>query len=177
MTDTSADGMAALAGEAPPKKGGMLSTVLAIVVLTAVAAGGGSVVGSMIGGKAEAPQPAPTTAPAAKTEAGSELAAGKNAGDPVKLVALQPVITNVYAPAKTRLRLQASIVIRGKEVKEPEVLAAQVEADTLAFLRTVQLAQIEGARGLLHLHEDLKERAILRSPAIVDYIIQSLVAE
>ena len=57
------------------------------------------------------------------------------------------------------------------------MLAAEIEADTMAFLRTVQLAQIEGSRGLLHLRDDLRERAKLRSPAVVDYLIRSMVAE
>ena len=57
------------------------------------------------------------------------------------------------------------------------MLAAQIEADTLVFLRSVQLSQVEGTRGLMHLREDLRQRAKLRSPAVVDYLIQTMIAE
>ena len=75
------------------------------------------------------------------------------------------------------MRVEASIVVDPTKVEDQTVLAAAISADTLAFLRSLELAQIEGARGLLHLREDLKERAQLRSPAVDDYIIQSLIAQ
>ena len=75
------------------------------------------------------------------------------------------------------LRIEASLVVKQDGTVNAEVLAAEIEADTLAFLRSVQLAQVEGSRGLLHLRDDLRERAKLRSPAVVDYLIRTMVAE
>ena len=75
------------------------------------------------------------------------------------------------------LRVEAALVYRDDGSADPEVLAAQIEADTLAFLRSVQLSQVEGTRGLMHLREDLRQRAKLRSPAVVDYLIQTMIAE
>ncbi|WP_102958751.1 flagellar basal body-associated FliL family protein [Mangrovicella endophytica] len=185
MTDVNADILAALAG--PPKKQSPMPTIIAVVVLTVIAAGGGALMGKMLGSQtAEAPAAAADAKPAGEgAETAAEPAKAKTdayGGDPEKgplvILPLQPVITNVYAPNNTYLRLRASVVIRSKETEEsPELLAQQIQSDAVVFLRTVQLAQIEGARGLLHLKEDLTERAKMRSPAVVDYIIQELVAE
>lgn len=186
MTDLSADALAAIAadGDGEPKKpkNKMLPTIIAVVVLTLVAVGAGAGMGMLLGGTKPAPEPAPAETAKAVEGEGAEtpdvatVDAGTEA-NPTVLVKLPAVLTNIATPPKTLLRVEAAIVIRSKDVENVDVLAAQIQADTLSFLRTVDLAQIEGARGLLHLREDLKERAQLRSPAIVDYLIQSMVAQ
>ena len=125
----------------------------------------------------------PTAAPTAEAHAAAEAAPTENpaaygAGTgPLTLVPMEPVVTNIASPPATIIRVEASLVVRTEEAGDPAILAAQIGADTLAFARSVELAQIEGARGLLHLREDLKERAMLRSPAVVDYVIHSLIAQ
>ena len=58
------------------------------------------------------------------------------------------------------------------------MLAAQIAEDIVAYLRTVSLAQIEGASGFQHLREDLNDRVRVRSGGKVrDLVIQSLVVE
>jgi flagellar FliL protein len=48
----------------------------------------------------------------------------------------------------------------------------------MAFLRTVPLAQIEGANGFQHLREDLNDRVRARSGGNVrELIIQSMIVE
>ena len=94
-----------------------------------------------------------------------------------QIVKLEPVVTNVSSPADVLIRVEASIVLDPEKAQDLPVLAAQIQSDTLTFLRTVDLAQVEGSRGLLHLREDLRERAQLRSPAVSDYLIQSLIAQ
>ncbi|MCQ8780922.1 flagellar basal body-associated FliL family protein [Mangrovibrevibacter kandeliae] len=198
MTDTSADGLDALnaiLNENKPKKSGLMATILPVAILTVIGCAGGAAIGMLLASPAPT-EPVAAAAPAtpgaaASAEAGAE-AHGKAAAPeahldmyggnveevgPAVLLPLPPVITNLYAPADVWLRLQAAVVIRQKQVEEPELLATQIQADTLAFLRTVQLAQIEGGRGLLHLKEDLEERAKLRSPAVLDYVIQTMVTE
>ena len=158
-----------------PKKEKLLPTLAAVGLLTLVAIAGGAGVGLLIGGGSAPDTPVAATAPTA----GDPAAAGKTseAASPSQIVKLESIVTNVASPANTILRVDASIVIHPDEVGDPEVLAAQIQGDTLTFLRTIDLAQIEGARGLLHLREDLRERAKLRSPAVSDYLIQSLVAQ
>ena len=192
--------------ESGKPKGGMIQTVAAVVILTLLAGGGGAAMGMLTAkpGPAEAalePQvagPAPegaarldahgNTDEAKTTGAGAGAGAGAapgakgeakggEAAPKLVLVPLDPVLTNIYAPANTWLRVEASLVLRDDGSENPQVLAAEVQADTLAFLRSVQLAQIEGTRGLMHLRDDLRDRAKLRSPAVVDYLIKTLVAE
>lgn len=162
-------------GKAGRGRAGLVQTAAAVAVLTLVAVGGGAGLALILPAKAP---PAPPAEPAPGAAAPAETAAAPaETATPDILVALPPVLTNIANPPKTLLRIEASIVIRPKEVENPQVLAAQIQADTLAFARTLDIAQFEGARGLLHLREDLTERARLRSPAVVDYLIQSLVAE
>lgn len=191
MTDLSADALAAIASEGegvPTKpKSKMLPTIIAVVALTVVAVGGGAGMGMLLGGAKQAAEPAHSEAPPAVEGEGEAKGAGVEAAeaasdegseaDPTVLVKLPAVLTNIATPPKVLVRVEAAIVVHSKDVENIEVLAAQVQADTLSFLRTLDLAQIEGARGLLHLREDLKERAQLRSPAISDYLIQSMVAQ
>ncbi|TFF21789.1 flagellar basal body-associated FliL family protein [Jiella endophytica] len=171
------------------KKGGMMPTIIAGVVVTLVAAGGGAGLGSMLA--ASAPPPAEAAAPAAADphaaaddghgtadgEKKSDIAAAEEDALPLQLIELKPVLTNIYSPSDSWLRIEASLVVRQDGSVNGEVLAAEIESDTLAFLRSVQLAQVEGSRGLLHLRDDLRERAKLRSPAVVDYLIRAMVAE
>ena len=169
-------------------KGGMIQTVVAVVLLTLLAGGGGAAMGMLTTKPApvEAVPAPPIAGPApegaAKLQAHGntdEAVAAESADGAPKLVLvpLEPVLTNIYAPSNTWLRVEASLVLRDDGSENAKVLAAEVEADTLAFLRSVQLAQIEGTRGLMHLRDDLRERAKLRSPAVVDYLIKTLVAE
>lgn len=182
MSDISADELAISVpvDAAAPKKGKLLPMIAAVGVLTLVAIGAGAGVGLLLGGKTAPEAPAAAPAPAGGGEAApaaeGEAAAGQDKV-PNLVIKLEPVVTNIAAPPTTLLRIEASLVIRPGEVDDPEVLAAQIKGDTLTFMRTLDLAQVEGARGLLHLREDLRERAQLRSPAVVDYLIQSLVAQ
>ncbi|NDV85743.1 flagellar protein [Aurantimonas aggregata] len=164
--------------EAGAKKRSMIQTVIAVAILTLVAGAGGTAVGWLTGGNA-VPAPsepvAPTPDPALSPR--SDIAAAEGSALPLRLITLKPVVTNIYAPANAWLRIEASIVVEDDGSIDAEILAAEIEADTLAFLRSLQLAQVEGTRGLLHLRDDLRERAKLRSPAVVDYLIQAMVAE
>lgn len=173
--------------------GGKVQAIIAVAILTLIAGAGGALVGTLLGGT-EAPVETAAredeTANTIDAHAASAQPSAEAHGDSdesemtasgLRILALQPVLTNLYAPAGTWIRVEADLVVRDHvedgEPVDDAVLAAQIQADTLAFLRTVQLAQIDGTRGLLHLAEDLRERARLRSPAVVDYLIRTLVAE
>ncbi|WP_206455309.1 flagellar basal body-associated FliL family protein [Aurantimonas marina] len=163
---------------------GLIPTAVAVVILTLVAGGGGAFLGSTLGkaggSSAQEPEAAETpveTAGQADDRGDMDLALAEHEETPLRLIPLKPVLTNIYAPPRTWLRIEAALVLKDDGSVNPEVLAAEIESDTLAFLRSVQLAQIEGTRGLLHLREDLRERARLRSPAVIDYLIQTMVAE
>ena len=86
-------------------------------------------------------------------------------------------MTNIASPERTWIRLEASIVLDG-EAADAKGLAATITEDTVAYLRTLSLPLIEGSSGLLHLREDLNDRARIRSGGKVrDLIIHTLIVE
>ena len=171
-------------GDGGKKKGGMMPTIIAATVVTLIAAGGGAALGAMLAASAPPPvapaepaEPEAHAGEAAKGAVQSDIAMAEGEATPLQLIEMKPVLTNIYSPTDSWLRIEASLVIKQDGNVNAEVLAAEIESDTLAFLRSVQLAQVEGSRGLLHLRDDLRERAKLRSPAVVDYLIRAMVAE
>lgn len=98
------------------------------------------------------------------------------AGD-LSLRSVGSVVTNLAEPPETWIRIESSVVLKGV-VPNADVTLAEIRADLLAYLRTLSMAQIEGASGLQHLREDLNERAALRSKgSIRELIVESLVVQ
>lgn len=168
--------MADLAGGSRDRdgsSGGSLgSFILMLLVLTLLGGGIGAVAGlhftetvrNAVTGQLEAE-------PQAAAEEDIYLA-------PVRLRSLKPLVTNLAAPREAWVRLQASVVIDQQGIDDVIVLMGHIEEDILAYLRTVTLAQIEGAAGLQHLREDLNERAVSRSGGKVrELILESLVVQ
>ena len=74
--------------------------------------------------------------------------------------------------------MEASVITEQLNEEEASILAARVGEDVVAYLRTLSPAQIEGARGLQYLREDLNERAAIRSSGKVrELIIETLVVQ
>jgi flagellar FliL protein len=91
---------------------------------------------------------------------------------------LAPVVTNLAGSNDDWVRVEASVVYTVGEGQNPDVMAGEVRQDILAYLRTLSLAQIQGPSGLLHLREDLNERAQLRSKGIVqELVLETLVVQ
>ena len=94
-----------------------------------------------------------------------------------RLRKISPVVTNLAAPAGAWIRMEASVVTDQLN-EEANVLVAQLGEDIVSYLRTVSPTQIEGARGLQYLREDLNERAAVRSRGKVhELIIETLVVQ
>jgi flagellar FliL protein len=99
-------------------------------------------------------------------------------GPNISLMDLPPIISNLSEPANSWVRLQAAIIYDNKLEPKPQMLAATISADVLAYLKTVTVAQIAGASGLEHLREDLNERVAIRSDGHVhELIIETLVVQ
>jgi flagellar FliL protein len=95
-----------------------------------------------------------------------------------RLRKISPVVTNLAAPAGTWIRMEGSVVTDQLNEEEASVLVARLGEDIVSYLRTVTPAQIEGARGLQYLREDLNERAAIRSGGKVrELIIETLVVQ
>jgi flagellar protein FliL len=142
----------------------------AIVGLTLIAAVVGAGLGIVLVGQVKAyEQEQARLAPA-----NAAPAYGQN----VSLIDLPPIISNLAEPPNAWVRLQVAIVYDNKAVSKPQVLAATISEDILAYMKTVTVAQIGGASGLEHLREDLNERALTRSDGhIHEVIIQTLVVQ
>lgn len=94
------------------------------------------------------------------------------------LYKVPPVVTNLAMPADVWVRLESSIILDDADAASPDILVGEVAQDMLAYLRTVSLAQIEGASGLLHLREDLNDRIAIRSrDGVRELIIEALVVQ
>jgi flagellar FliL protein len=157
-------------GEAPPPPPpaasgapSLLQTVLATLVVTAMAAGMGALF---------AVPPPPEPAVKAEPTPGGVVPAASG------LYEMPPIVTNIGSPKDTWIRLEASIVFDAKTVQHPEMLAEDIAGDELAYLRTVALAQVEGPIGLENIRQDLNERAAIRSGGKVsELVIRTLVVQ
>jgi flagellar FliL protein len=95
----------------------------------------------------------------------------------ISVHALPPIVTNLASPERAWIRIEASLVTED-DSGEAKANAVKVAEDTVAYLRTLSLPMIEGASGLLHLREDLLERARLRTNGKVqDLIVHTLIVE
>ena len=151
------------------KSSGKATFIVTLAVLTVLAVIGGGLVGKVVAGSLQATRPAEAAAPTAKPM--------PYAGD-AELRELPPVVTNLAQPAETRLRLQVAIVFPKKATDKPEILAAQITDDIVAYAKTLTVTQLQGASGLQALREDLNDRAATRSGGKVrEVIIENLVVQ
>jgi flagellar FliL protein len=94
-----------------------------------------------------------------------------------KALALSPIMTSIAKPQSTWIRLEAALIVASDEHGVDDQLS-QVGDDMLAYLRTVELSQIEGPSGLRFLKDDLLDRARTRTGGQVrDVVIKTLVVE
>ncbi len=166
----SAETIAAAAGG---NKAGLIALAIAGAIVTVVAAGGGVALGMMTSSGIER-----TIAEreAAKPVEDHPLSV-KYSGDMI-LKPIAAVVTNLAAPSDTWIRLETAMVFKNGSIDNPEVTAAELRQDMIAYIRTVSLAQLEGPSALQHLREDLNERASLRTNgAVGELIIQTLVVQ
>ena len=165
-SDQPATGEAAAA----KKPSSLVATIGAVVILTLIGAAAGGGLGLQLFTVVD-------TAANKKAELKAEKPPPEYAGE-LTIMPIPPVVTNLANPKSTFVRIEASLIFDGEVPSDADALAAQVSSDSLAFLRTVTLAQIEGATGLLHLREDLNERAKIRSDGRVrELVLQSLAVE
>jgi flagellar protein FliL len=152
----------------PKAKGGLVGALVPVLVLTAVAAGGGFMVGKQIVAKVKAAATAE-----AKPEGGGAAQASQTA-----VKEMPPIVANLTAPEGSWVRLQTAIVYDKADAPQIETLSARIADDSLAFLRTLSLSQLQGASGLQHLREDLSERAAVRSEGHVkEMMIEMMVIQ
>ena len=84
---------------------------------------------------------------------------------------LAPVVTNLTGSESDWVRVEASMFNKPGDEQNPDVLVSETRQDILSCIRTMSLAQIQGPSGLLHLREDLNERASLRSKGVIQELV------
>lgn len=155
---------------APPKGPSIIVQMAMLLAMTGAALGVGWFAGTYL-------KNSETPAPPAKE--GHQKAPGKEAkkegGAGPTLVDLEPMTTNLAAPAEVWARLQVSLLF---DAPPPPGMADDVHQDLLAFMRTVKMHQVEGASGYQHLRADLQERAAIRSGGKVkEVLVRTLLFE
>ncbi|MBD8907280.1 flagellar basal body-associated FliL family protein [Methylorubrum zatmanii] len=144
--------------------------MLALVTLVAVGTGGG--LGVYLLGNVE------KSVDLKKREEADKAVKVLNYTGDLSLRSVGSVVTNLTEPADTWVRIESSVVFKTGSLQNPDVTLAEIRADALAYLRTLSLAQIEGASGLQHLREDLNERVALRTKgAVRELIVETLVVQ
>ena len=139
-------------------------TIFELFAVTMIAAGAGALLSTLT-------PLAPTAPPHTGNEPVCDTAS-------TNLLDLPPIVTNLGSPGDTWVRLEASIVFDAKALPHPEVVAAEIATDELAYLRTVALSQLEGPIGLANIRQDLNERAAIRSGGKVsELIVRALVVQ
>lgn len=161
----------ATARDAGGKDGARMSTATFLMVvggLTVIAAGLG-----FLGGMQILSGPAPA---ARQAEAEGPAVAVPGASG-VNLKVLAPIVTNL-AKSRVWIRLESSLVFSGSIPEDVDALAARIQEDIVAYLRTLTVEQIEGASGFQYLSDDLNDRVRVRSNGRVsELVIQGLIIE
>lgn len=103
-------------------------------------------------------------------QAARQPSSGNYAGD-IEVRRVPAVVTNLAHTSEDWVRLEVALVIPRNMEKNPDLLVAEIRQDMVGFLRTISLAQIQGPSGLVHLREDLNERARIRSGGLVKELI------
>ncbi|MFE1600202.1 flagellar basal body-associated FliL family protein [Methylobacterium sp. ID0610] len=89
-----------------------------------------------------------------------------------------PLVSNLADSGDTWIRFEGSIIYKTGAIQTPDIAVAEIRQDILAYLRTVSLAQVEGASGLQHLREDLNERVQLRTKgAVRELVVETLIVQ
>ena len=94
------------------------------------------------------------------------------------IIDLPPIVTNVAAPSDTWVRLEGAIVFDASTLPHPEVVAAEIATDELAYLHTVTVSQLQGPIGLENIRQDLRDRAAIRSNGkVTELLVKTLVLQ
>jgi flagellar protein FliL len=155
--------------EAAPGRSGKAQFFAAMAVLTLLAVGTGIAMAYAVQERIEAMRAQIALAPPPEPP--------RFAGE-LALERLSPVVTNLLEPSGVYVRVDLALVMDRMEEEQRARLAAEIASDALAYMRTLTLAQIEGASGLQFLREDLSERAATRSDGRVrEVVIETLVVQ
>jgi len=167
----------------PKGKSSFVAKLIEWLVVTLIAAGAGAAL-TAINPPAPPPdrsagaKPAPGKLSSEKKPAESAKAAAVCGPGGPSMIDMPPIVTNIANPADTWVRLEASIVFDPKALPHPDVVAAEIATDELAYLRTVTVSELQGPIGLENIRQDLRDRAVVRSGGkVTDLLLKTLVLQ
>lgn len=165
-----------------PKKESPLPFIMVMVVLSLVAVGSGWYLTSLLQPpkmeKAAKTQTA-NEEPVAEDDAEEEVAEDEEDSEPdPAAILLDPIIVALQRSENTFIRIELALIPnRGAEIGDQES-RLRIGSDVAAFVQTLQLHQILGPTGYLHLRDDLLDRArLVTDGQVKDVLIVSMVAE
>lgn len=162
-------GMAETDGKEGVKASGGIS-ILAIIILSLMAAGSGGGFGFIV--------PALFKAGATPQKDVAHDDTDYSVSTSTRLKPLVSITTNLAQPKSTWIRLEAVIVMTESLGSNSDVIAKQMSEDIIGYLRTISLDQLDGPSGFQHLREDLNDRVRVRSEGkVAELIITSLIVE
>ena len=154
------------------EKGSIKGLILGIAVATVVATAAGGMIGMQFSSLL------PVKKAKKKVEAKKKEVISANYTGKRVVQKLTPIIVNLASPSNVWVRLEGALILDGELAGDAEALSAKISQDTLAYLRTMNLMDLEGPSALAYLRDELNERAKVRSKGVVvEFIISSLVVE
>ena len=163
------------------KSASFVSKLVEWLIVTLIAGGAGVALAAMT--------PTPPPSDGASLKPLGKLSPVKKAAETAPTVAvcgsggasfidMPPIVTNIASPAETWVRLEASIVFDPKLLPHPDVVAAEIATDELAYLRTVSVQELQGPIGLENIRQDLRDRAFVRSGGkVTELLLKTLVLQ
>ena len=164
------------------KKSSLMGTIVEWLVVTIIAAGAGAALTFMnpqplTPDKTGADKPPPGKLASEKKE-GEKVEVAANCSPGPSLVDMPPIVTNIANPPDIWVRLEASIIFNPKTEPHPEIVAAEIATDELAYLHTVSVGELQGPIGLENLRQDLRDRAQIRSNGkVTELLLKTLVLQ
>lgn len=161
--------------EQPKKKSGLVPSIIAVVVLSAIAVGAGWFVASqkspskMASVEKESTKKAGNKKPK-KAHDKDKGDSDHGDGDAAELYAeenvftkFEPFIVNLPLSGNSLVRLELGMLAESGYSIERPATQAEIVSGISTYLKTVELELYSGPSGYLHLREDLLERAQLTS--------------
>jgi flagellar protein FliL len=157
---------------AAPAKFSLRKALVEWSLVSLIAASAGALLATLV------PAASPSSSSASAGSTSGAALAPVCATSTANLMDLPPIVTNLNSPSDIWVRVEASIVFDAKTTPHPEIVAAEIATDELAYLRTISLAQLQGPIGLENIRQDLTDRAVTRSGGKVsEFVLRTLVVQ
>lgn len=172
--------------ETAKPKSQLVPSIIAIVVITAVAAGAGWFLGGDFSTRGHPVVEKKVHVIVKKADLESEAGGGhgeegedgekKHTGPTVAM--LNPIVSSLNDPNGLWIRLEVAVIFGADKHYEGEIDKISLQNDIVAYLRTIDSALISGPSGFVHFHEDLVDRVRMTTGGRAEDVkILSLVAE